>query len=46
LLVARETHQNISDENAMEFALLQQLSELDPMLNLVKTSGLIIGMSP
>jgi hypothetical protein len=40
------THQNVRDEDAMKFALLQQLSELDPMLNLVEACRLIIWMSP
>jgi hypothetical protein len=46
LLVAFCAHQNISNEDAMEFALFQQLSEFDPMLNLVEASRLIIWMSP
>lgn len=38
--------QDIGNENAMKFALFKQLSELDPMLNLIELSRLVVGMSP
>lgn len=40
------TYQNICNKDAMEFALLKQLSELDPMLNLIEARRLVIWVPP